>query len=104
MAQNGHESAGGKITLHPLPPAGFNSHAASPLELWRYGLPQRPDPAIRPQFAARWDDSFFAGSARVNYLQFQSRGITRNTNTIVTLIFYRRLQIAMQNISYNSNR
>ena len=37
---------------------GFNPHAASRLELWRYGLPQRPDPAIHPQLAARWNEIF----------------------------------------------
>jgi hypothetical protein len=41
-----------------LPPAGFDPRAASPVELQRYGLPQRPDPAIRPELAARWDEVF----------------------------------------------
>jgi hypothetical protein len=48
-----------------LPPHGFNPCAASPLELRRYGLPQRPDPAIRPQFAARWDEIF---SRKLTYI------------------------------------
>ena len=46
------------ITTHPLPPADFDPRAASALELRRYGLPQRPDPAVRPQLAALWDDVF----------------------------------------------
>jgi hypothetical protein len=50
--------AGGSIRTHPLPPDGFDPRAASPLELRRYGLPQRPDPAIRPELAARWDKIF----------------------------------------------
>jgi hypothetical protein len=48
----------GSLKTHPLPPNGFNPRAASPLELRRYGLPQRPDPAIRPELAARWDEIF----------------------------------------------
>jgi len=46
------------IKTHPAPPGGFDPRAASPLELRRYGLPQRPDPAIRPELAARWDEVF----------------------------------------------
>jgi hypothetical protein len=37
------------IKPHRLPPDGFNPRAASPLELRRYGLPRRSDPAIRPK-------------------------------------------------------
>ena len=58
-------TGGGKIRLHPLPPDGFNPRVASPLELRRYGLPQRPDPAIRPQLAARWDQIF---SRKLTYI------------------------------------
>jgi hypothetical protein len=43
------------IKTYPLPPDGFNPHSAQPRELRRYGLPQRPDAAIRPELAARWD-------------------------------------------------
>jgi Peptidase A4 family len=50
--------AGGSIKAHRLPPAGFNPRTASALELRRYGLPQRPDPATRPKLAARWDEIF----------------------------------------------
>jgi hypothetical protein len=50
--------AGGSIKTHRLPPAGFNPRTASALELRRYGLPQRPDPASRPKLAARWDEIF----------------------------------------------
>lgn len=46
------------IRTQPAPPAGFDLRAASPLELRRYGLPQRPDPAVRPDLAARWDTVF----------------------------------------------
>jgi hypothetical protein len=48
----------GSIRTYPLPPDGFDPRAASPLELRRYGLPQRPDPAVRPELAALWDDVF----------------------------------------------
>jgi negative regulator of replication initiation len=65
MSYSTGETVGGKIRLHPLPPDGFNPRAASPLELRRYGLPQRPDPAIRPQLAARWDHIF---SRRLTYI------------------------------------
>jgi len=50
---------------HPLPPDGFDPRAASPLELRRYGLPQRPDPAVRPELAARWDEVF---SRKLRYI------------------------------------
>ena len=46
------------IGTHPKPPRGFDPRAASPLELRRYGLPPRPDPAVRPDLAARWDQAF----------------------------------------------
>src|SRR5215472_16443224 len=52
------ETVSGKIGTHPLPPDGFDLRTASPQQLRRYGLPQRPDPAIRPQLAARWDEAF----------------------------------------------
>jgi len=58
-------TACGGIKPHRLPPDGFNPRAASPLELWRYGLPQRPDPAIRPKLAARWDEIF---SRKLTYI------------------------------------
>jgi len=47
-----------RIKTHPLLPASFNPRTASPLQLRRYGLPQRPDPKIRPELAARWDQIF----------------------------------------------
>ncbi|MGH3153950.1 MAG: G1 family glutamic endopeptidase [Streptosporangiaceae bacterium] len=46
------------IRPQPTPPDGFDPRAASPLELRRYGLPQRPDPAVQPHLAARWDAVF----------------------------------------------
>jgi Peptidase A4 family len=55
----------GSIWSHPLPPDGFDPRAASPLELRRYGLPQRPDPAVRPELAARWDEIF---SRKLTYI------------------------------------
>jgi hypothetical protein len=58
MSRSTPGTVGGSIKLHPLPPDGFNPRAATPIELRRYGLPQRPDPAIRPQLAARWDEIF----------------------------------------------
>jgi hypothetical protein len=53
---------GGSIRTHPLPPDGFNPRAASPLELRRYGLPQRPD---HPELGARWDEVF---SRKLTYI------------------------------------
>lgn len=58
MSQSTREAAGGQIRLHPLPPDGFDPRAASPRELRRYGLPQRPDPARHPKLAARWEEIF----------------------------------------------
>ncbi len=46
------------IAVNPAPPGGFDPRTASPLELRRYGLPQRPDPAARPDLAARWEAVF----------------------------------------------
>ena len=46
------------IRTQTAPPDGFDPRAASALELRRYGLPQRPDPAVRPDLAARWDGVF----------------------------------------------
>ena len=57
---------GGKPRTHSLPPKGFDARAASPRELRRYGLPQRPDPEIRPQLAARWDEIF---SRKLTYIK-----------------------------------
>jgi hypothetical protein len=48
-----------------LPPKGFDPRTASARELRRYGLPQRPDPAMRPQLAARWDEIF---SRKITYV------------------------------------
>jgi hypothetical protein len=58
MAASRAGTAPGRIRTHPAPPDGFDARAASPLELRRYGLPQRPDPAIRPELAVLWDDVF----------------------------------------------
>jgi hypothetical protein len=55
----------GSIKTYPLPPDGFDPRAASPLELRRYGLPQRPDPAVRPELAALWDEVF---SRKLSYI------------------------------------
>jgi hypothetical protein len=55
----------GSIKTYPLPPDGFDPHTAQPRELRRYGLPQRPDAAIRPELAARWDKIF---SRKLTYI------------------------------------
>jgi len=56
---NGTSATGHGITrARPVPPGGFDPRAASPLELRRYGLPPRPDPAVRPELAAVWDEVF----------------------------------------------
>jgi hypothetical protein len=60
------QTKGGGIRTHSLPPAGFNPRAASPLELRRYGLPQRPDPKIRPKLAHLWDEIF---SRKLTYVR-----------------------------------
>jgi hypothetical protein len=65
MALNILESAGGSIRTYAMPPDGFDPRSASPLELRRYGLPQRPDPAIRPELAARWEKVF---SRKLTYI------------------------------------
>ena len=44
-----------RVKTHPLPSAHFDPRSASPTELRRYGLPQRPDESIRPELAALWD-------------------------------------------------
>ena len=44
------------MKTHPLPSAPFDPRSASPTELRRYGLPQRPDASIRPDLAALWDE------------------------------------------------
>jgi Peptidase A4 family len=46
------------IRTNPVPPKGFDPRAASKLELVYYGLPRRPDPAVLPKLAARWDELF----------------------------------------------
>jgi hypothetical protein len=48
----------GSVRTHPLPPDGFDPRAASPLELRRYGVPQRPSPAVHPELAALWEEVF----------------------------------------------
>jgi hypothetical protein len=58
MSNGTSETSRGSTWTHPLPPDGFDPRAASPLELRRYGLPQRPDPAVRPELAAVWDEVF----------------------------------------------
>ena len=55
----------GSVRIHPLPPDGFDPRTASQLELRRYGLPQRPDPVIRPELAALWDEVF---SRKLSYI------------------------------------
>jgi Peptidase A4 family len=58
-------TAYGSVRTHPLPPKGFDPRAASARELRRYGLPQRPDPALHPKLAARWDEVF---SRKITYI------------------------------------
>jgi hypothetical protein len=65
MSRGKPGTAGGSIRTHPLPPKGFDPRAASARELRRYGLPQRPDRAIHPQLAARWDEIF---SRKITYI------------------------------------
>ena len=65
MSHSKPGTAGGKVRTHPLPPKGFDPRAASARELRRYGLPTRPDPAVHPKLAARWDEIF---SRKITYI------------------------------------
>jgi Peptidase A4 family len=65
MSRSKSGTAVGSVRAHPLPPKGFDPRTASARELRRYGLPQRPDPAIHPQLAARWDEIF---SRKITYV------------------------------------
>jgi hypothetical protein len=65
MSHSKPGTAGGSVRNHPLPPKGFDPRIAPARELRRYGLPQRPDPAVRPQLAARWDEIF---SRKLTYI------------------------------------
>ena len=65
MSKRTSEASRGSTWTHPLPPDGFDPRAASPLELRRYGLPPRPDPGVRPELAAVWDDVF---SSKLSYI------------------------------------
>jgi hypothetical protein len=65
MSLSTHQTAGARTRTHSLPPAGFNPRAASPLDLRRYGLPQRPDPTTRPKLAALRDEIF---SRKLTYI------------------------------------
>jgi hypothetical protein len=66
MATANVPPATGRVRTHSLPPAGFDPRTASPLELRRYGLPQRPDASVRPQLAALWDKTF---SRKLTYIE-----------------------------------
>jgi hypothetical protein len=65
MSHSKPETASGSVRTHPLPPTGFDPRTASARDLRRYGLPPRPDPAIYPQLAARWDEIF---SRKITYI------------------------------------
>src|ERR1700722_11492322 len=58
MSNDTSATGRGSTRARPVPPRGFDPRAASPLELRRYGLPPRPDPAVRPELAAVWDKVF----------------------------------------------
>ena len=63
IANVGQLSAASELTH--CRPREFDPRTASARELRRYGLPQRPDPAMRPQLAARWDEIF---SRKITYV------------------------------------
>src|SRR5271155_3393658 len=65
MSHSKRRTAGGGVRAHPLPPEGFDPRTGSARDLRRYGLPQRPDPAIHPKLAARWDEIF---SRKITYV------------------------------------
>ena len=56
----------------PAPPDGFDPRTASPEQLRRHGLPERPDPAVRPDLADRWDRAF---SRKLTYITPELRPI-----------------------------
>jgi hypothetical protein len=43
------------LRVFPPPPKGFDAINATPKDLARYGLPQRPDPRTQPAQAALWE-------------------------------------------------
>jgi hypothetical protein len=59
-----------RVRALPLPPAGFDPRTATPAQLRRHGLPQRPDPDARPDLADRWDRVF---SRRLTYVRPELR-------------------------------
>ena len=65
MAINVTSRQGAGVRTHTLPPADFDPRTASPEQLRRHGLPQRPDPAVRPELADRWDRVF---SRKLTYI------------------------------------
>ncbi|WP_425953386.1 G1 family glutamic endopeptidase [Xylanimonas sp. McL0601] len=65
MAVNGSPQQSGRVRSHPLPPDDFDPRTASQAQLRRHGLPQRPDPAVRPELAERWDRVF---SRKLTYI------------------------------------
>jgi Peptidase A4 family len=65
MSHRKSGAAAGGVRTHPLPPKGFDPRTASARDLRRYGLPQRPDPAMHPKLAARWDEIF---SRKITYI------------------------------------
>jgi Peptidase A4 family len=87
----------GRVRTFSLPPAGFDPRSASPAELRRYGIPQRPEASARPELAALWDKIF---SRKLTYIapRFQplkelvpgikSRGPLRQEATTVTHPFW----------------
>jgi len=46
---------GKEVQAFPPPPKGFDGLAATPKDLARHGLPQRPDPRTQPALAALWE-------------------------------------------------
>jgi Peptidase A4 family len=52
-AQDGSNEKAWRV--FPAPPKDFIPLAAAPEDFWRHGLPQRPDPRLRPDLAALWD-------------------------------------------------
>lgn len=65
MSTANPESAFARVRTYPLPPAGFDARTVSPLELRRYGLPQRPDASQHPELASLWDRVF---SRKLTYI------------------------------------
>jgi hypothetical protein len=52
------EEIRGRIRFYLHPPAGFDPRTAEPEELWRYGIPPKPNTRELPKLAEFWTEMF----------------------------------------------